>query len=200
MSITNFPPDMNITLFGSPFDPPHNGHVQLTEYVLGRGLAEQIWLVPTRQHPFDKSMSPIVDRLAMTELAFPIATDDRYQLEKSELLSSRPSYSLLTLRDMKARHPDHIFSWLIGSDNVTTFSQWWRYDELLAEFSVLVYPRVGSESVALLPGMVCLQDAPLMIVSSTQVRDLVSEAKDFSNLVSPQVSTYIKDHHLYQKV
>lgn len=193
---------MKIALFGGSFDPPHRGHLQVGITLLEQKVAEQVWYVPVKQHPFGKQLSADQDRAAMVEamITSPWAersgVGDRLIASDHELRKTQPSYSLLTLTELSAAHPDDAFCWVIGSDNIAAFSQWYRYQELLDRFTVYVYPRSQYPMAGLLPGMEPLE-AEEVTVSSTQIRQLVADRQPITDLVEPAVEQYIKDHHLY---
>lgn len=193
---------MKIALFGGSFDPPHRGHLQVGLTLLEQGVAEQVWYVPVKQHPFGKQLSEDQDRSAMVKamITSPLAersgVGDRLLVSDHELHKAQPSYSLLTLTELSAVHPEHTFCWVIGSDNIAAFSQWYSFQELLDRFTVYVYPRSQYPMVGLLPGMVPLE-AEEVTVSSTQIRKLVADHQPITDLVEPAVEQYIKDHRLY---
>ena len=93
---------MNIVLFGGAFDPPHLGHQHITQSLLDQKIADEVWYVPTKEHPFSKPMTPAKHRLAMLEL---IVTDPRIKIEEYELDKEGISYSRDTLDFLSQSHP-----------------------------------------------------------------------------------------------
>jgi nicotinate (nicotinamide) nucleotide adenylyltransferase len=65
---------MNITLFGGSFNPPHIGHALIIEEFLSSGLTDELWLLPTYNHAFNKSLAPSNHRLKMCELLIDFLT------------------------------------------------------------------------------------------------------------------------------
>lgn len=193
---------MQIALFGGSFDPPHRGHLQVGLALLEQKIADEVWYVPVKKHPFGKVLSPDSDRVAMLEtmIASPRAQENtrpgQLKISHHELDKTQPSYSLLTLTELAQQHPEHTFFWVIGSDNLRSFSQWYQYQELLDQFVVYVYPRAEFPMEPLLPGMKPLK-AEKVTVSSTQIRDLLKTNNSVGELVEPPVEQYIRDHHLY---
>ncbi len=178
-------------LFGGAFDPPHNGHLAIAHAITEQKIADQIWFVPCAQHPFGKNMSTASDRLAMLRIA------DSLQISEYELDKKSMSYTIDTLEHFAATLPEHNFSWLIGSDQLPSFTKWHRWENLLTNFTVYVYPREGFPFVSLQNGMVALRNLPLVTISSTKVRELVKAKQPISNLVSLAVSKYIQQKALY---
>jgi nicotinate-nucleotide adenylyltransferase len=76
-----------------------------------------------------------------------------------------------TLRTLQNKYPNDNFVLIIGGDNLEVFEQWKDYRFLLANYDILVYPRSGSANRV--PDewtRISMLDAPLMDVSSTQIR------------------------------
>lgn len=190
---------MQIVLFGGAFDPPHLGHQQITQTLLDQHFADQVWYVPTKEHPFAKSMTAAKHRLAMLKM---IINDDRIKLEEYELHKEGVSYSRDTLDELAQQYPDDTFSWVIGSDNLQDFHKWEDsqgrdYLDLLKHYRFYVYPRQGFPMQPLYDNMYPLANMPEVVVSSTEIKKRIGKEKDFSDLVDPQVEQYISDHALY---
>lgn len=184
---------MHIALFGGSFDPPHLGHQQIAHFLIEQEIVDELWFVPCFQHPFAKNMSPAADRLAMLKLiSIPHTSICTFELHQPQ-----PSYSYDTLRHYRQTQPKDHFSWVIGSDQLTDFPRWHHYTQLLQDFSVYVYPRSGSTMYQLLSGMIPLTKAPMIDLSSTQIRTHCRQQQPIDHLVSPPVAAYIQSHQLY---
>lgn len=195
---------MKIILFGGAFDPPHLGHQRIAKKLLEKGIADEVWYVPAKEHPFSKKMSSTEDRLKMLELS--INGDSRIKIEKFELEKEGTSYSFETLDFLSQKYSDDDFSWLIGSDNLAKFHLWddsqgRGYKELLAEYRFYVYPRVGSKMEPLYEGMIDLSEVEgiePMGESSTEVREKTISGESVENLVKKEVAEYIQEKELYR--
>lgn len=193
---------MHIALFGGSFDPPHKGHLLVGLTLLEQHIVDEVWYVPVKKHPFGKNLSPDEDRVALLKamIASPLVQErgfrDRLKVSTHELDKNDLSYSLRTLTELSQLHPEHQFCWVIGSDNVRSFTQWYQYQELLNQFVVWVYPRAEFPMTPLLPGMRSLQ-AEQVTVSSTQIRECLAQNLPITELVEPAVEQYINTHHLY---
>ncbi len=184
---------MHIMLFGGAFDPPHNGHIQITQAILDQGIAEHVWLIPCAQHPFGKKMSAAADRLAMLHEVGSL-TINTYETDRTDT-----SYTIETIEHFAKNQPNDTFSWLIGSDQLPAFTRWHRWQDLVTKFRVYVYPRQNFPFEQMQAGMIALKKLPLITVSSTMIRTLVSEGKPISHLVPSTVDQYIQTHNLYVK-
>ena len=204
---------MKIVLLGGAFDPPHRGHRIIAKSVIGAGLAEEVWFVPVRHHHFIKQMTEAQHRAAMLELicqedqqtqgwlgAKKDSSSNPLRVEYYEL--NRPAeeinYSFETLEALSQQHPEHAFAWLIGSDNVESFSRWKDYQKMLKQYPVYVYPRQGWPMTSLLTGMIALTQVEPVTISSTEIRDKVAQGLPITDLVDPAIERYIYDHELYR--
>ena len=184
---------MNVILFGGSFDPPHLGHQTVAHTVLLTGIADAVWLVPCGQHPFRKAMSKASDRLAMLELV----AGEGMTVCSEEVDRPEVSYSYETLRRLSARHPEHRFGWVMGSEQLPSFHTWHRYEDLLREFPVYVYPRRDAPFEPLYPGMTALSQMAEVDISSTAIRLAVAEGRPIGGMVLPPVERYIRERQLY---
>lgn len=185
-------------IFGGSFDPVHNGHLALAAEVLEQGLANEVWFMVTPQNPHkqDSGLSDERDRLVMVQLA--IEGIEGMKASDFEFQLPRPSYTLNTLRALEKAYPDREFSLLIGADNWEKFDRWYKGDEILAHYGVIIYPR-GGETVPQLPSAAVWLPATLHDVSSTMVRGAVASGKSIEDYVPQAVATYIYNRKMYLK-
>ena len=184
-------------VFGGSFDPIHNGHIALATEVCRQGLAVEVWLLvsPLNPHKEGNRLTPEDVRLQMAMLA--LAGNPSFKACDFEFSMPRPSYTVNTLAALSQAYPDREFILLIGADNWEKFHKWYRWEEILSQYRIIVYPR-GNEQEPLLPAGVTWLPAPLYNVSSTMVREAVARGEDISSLVPAEVSEFIKDCNLYR--
>lgn len=188
---------MNIGLFGGTFDPIHKGHTALAEYIRKELKLDEVWFLVTPQNPWkkDKSLSPDSMRLEMARIAlrpFPClkASDYEFHLEK-------PSYTYQTLRSLRSDYPQHCFTLIIGADNWAGFDKWSHPEEILTHHPIAVFPREGYPLPASSSPDVHLINAPLINVSSTEIRNRTNHNQDISDLIDKDVEQYIINNGLY---
>ncbi len=185
-----------VAIFGGSFDPIHNGHLALAAEVLGRGLASEVWFMVTPQNPHKQGsrLSDEQQRLQMVQMA--IEGMPGIKASDFEFSLPRPSYTLNTLTALDEAYPDKEFSLLIGADNWEKFDKWYKGDEILSRYGVIVYPR-GNDSEPELPAGVCWLPARLHDVSSTMVRAAVAAGEDITSMVPAAVARYINENKMY---
>lgn len=187
-----------VAVFGGSFDPIHNGHLALAGEVISRGLADEVWLMVTPQNPHkqDKILSDERLRFQMAQLA--VEGMDGVKACDFEFSLPRPSYTLTTLTALDEAFPDKEFCLLIGADNWEKFDRWYKGDEILSRYGIIVYPR-GSEGEPPLPSGVRWLPAKLYDISSTMVRAAVATGNDITGLVPATVVRFINDNKMYKK-
>lgn len=190
---------MNIELMGASFDPSHNGHREIVSGLFAKNVGDEIWLIPAKKHAFSKSLTEGDYRLAMLQLFLQDFQEKPVRIETYELEKETTSYSYETLRHFAESQPLNTFAWVIGSDNLSDFSKWHKYRELLQQFTVYVYPRPNYPMRPLLEGMIPLNGVNEVAASSTEIRAKVSAGQEINNLVNPAIAEYIKEHVLYRR-
>lgn len=189
-----------IGLFFGSFNPIHNGHLMLANYLAEYGGLDEIWFVVSPQNPFKDKKSLLADRhrLYMVEMA--IKDDERFQVCDIEFYMPQPSYTIDTLTRLQERHPNTDFYLICGMDNIESFKKWKNYEAILQYHHLMVYPRKGYSSNELVEHpSVTVVEAPEIEVSSTFIRNAIGEGKDVRYFVPKEVYKYIVDMHFYEK-
>lgn len=189
---------MKIAIYSGSFNPIHNGHIGLAEFLLESTDIERMWLVPSPQNPLKKQSDLLPDdlRLKMAKLA----VEDHPNMEVSdvEFHLPKPNYTINTLDNLHKKYPNDEFSLVIGADNMAVFDQWKDYQKILDNYSVMVYPRAGySFADCRFPEMK-LVDAPFFPFSSTAIRLKLSYGLCVMNDVPEKVAEFIAERKLYR--
>lgn len=187
---------MEIGLFGGSFNPIHNGHIQLAESIRQLLGLDEVWFVVSPQNPLKPAGSLLADDARLEMVAMALNSHPGLVATDIEMTMPKPSYTCDTLRLLSQQYPDHRFTLLIGGDNWSCFDKWREYEWIMRNFRIAVYPRRG-EVLTGVPDGVVVVDTPLLDVSSTMVRDMVSNRQDISSMVPPCVSEYIYSHGYY---
>lgn len=191
---------MNIGLFGGSFNPIHNGHVRLAKSLLQEAALDEVWFLVSPQNPFKQDQQLLDDdkrlqlvRLALKEEPQLIASDFEFHLPK-------PSYTWNTLQALEQEYPERKFTLLIGGDNWEAFDKWYRYEDILKRYPIIVYPREGSKvsGVKFQVSDIQIVETPLINISSTQIRKRLQEGKSVRGLVNTEVAMVIEQEHLYR--
>ncbi len=188
-----------IGLFFGSFNPIHNGHLMLANYIAEYGDMDEVWFVVSPQNPFKDKRSLLDDRhrLRMVELA--IEGDERFQVCDIEFYMPKPSYTIDTLAKLHERYPSYDFHLICGMDNIERFTSWKNHEAILEYYHLLVYPRKGYSTNELInhPSVKVI-DAPEIEVSSTFIRKAISEGHDVRYFVPEKVYKYIDEMRFYK--
>ena len=184
-------------IFGGSFDPIHVGHLALAHEVCARGLADEVWFMVSPQNPHKqgRAMTDEDIRLKMVQLA--IGDNPMFKACDFEFALPRPSYTIKTLEALESQYPQREFRLLIGADNWEKFDRWYKGDEILERYGVIIYPR-GGEEASSLPDNAVWMPAVLHDVSSTYVREAVAAGKKITGLVPAEVERFINENGLYR--
>ncbi len=185
--------------FGS-FNPVHNAHIAIAEYVIERVLADMVVLVVSPQNPFKdaEGLAPEFCRFEMAETAAAASKfPDRIQASAVEMTLPKPSYTINTLRFLAEEFPETRFSILIGGDNAENLPKWREADAILAGYDIYVYPRPGEKTETAGGRMTVLEDAPLFDTSSTEIRAAVARGENIDGMVPEGVADYINENKLW---
>lgn len=196
-------------IFGGTFAPIHRGHVEAANAFYDAFKLDELLVIPTYLPPH-KEAAPGDDpaeRLAMTKLAFR-DNPRRITVSDYEIQKGGTSYTYQTLTHFTA--PDTRLTFLCGTDMFLTFDSW-KHPEIVFSLARIVHIRredTDSETEARIAAMtahyrkvyggeVIQLDAPVVEISSTEIRTLCREGRDVSHLVPPSVCDYIAAHRLY---
>ena len=193
---------MKIGIFGGSFDPIHTGHAIIAHHIISNGVVDRLWMMVSPLNPLKidkKRQVADTDRLRMVEMV----THHMEHVETSafEFTMPKPSYTIDTLNALQAKFPDDEFYLVIGGDNWEVFDKWRNCEEILAKYHLLIYPRLGYEVIIPeeLKDRVTLVDAPIIELSSTQIRERLAEGQSVRYYVPDEVLNYIESKHLYQR-
>ena len=194
---------MKIGIYSGSFNPVHEGHIALCDYLVQEGVVDEVWLIRSPLNPLKvnaaDTLAPDEDRQKMLELA--IAGHRGLKVCCIEDTLPKPNYTVNTLQALQKLFPGEEFHLIVGMDNWLIFDRWKAYDTILTDFHLVVYPRPGYEMAEVealqdFVGRVRFVDAPLYDISSTEIREAIAQGKK-PQLVDEKVLTYIKAHTLY---
>jgi nicotinate-nucleotide adenylyltransferase len=185
------PRKRSVAILGGSFNPPHVAHMMAAYWTLATQGVSEVWLLPSYRHPFRKALAPFADRVRMCELAASAVRGVAVCTAEAELRGDpHVGKTARTLEHLRAKHPTHAFSLVVGADIVGETGKWWRWERVKELARVIV---VGREGYPPVPG------APsLPAISSTEIRARLARGEDVSGLVPRKVREYAEKRGLYR--
>ena len=213
-----------IGLYGGTFDPVHFGHLRAAAEVRRRARLDRILFIPSYLPPHKAAggSAPPADRLRMVELA--CRRRPGFEASPIEVEAREKSFSILTLRKVRALAPGARLFFIVGVDAFLDIGTWHQHDKVLEECFFIVTARPGfalDRARGVLGGRLEGRTGPLaeagdlsdarpprfriilapiraIDISSTQVRDLARRGRSLAGLVPRAVSDYIRERRLYR--
>ena len=191
---------MRIGVMGGTFDPIHIGHLVAASEAAHRFQLDRVVFVPTGQpwQKSDRDVSAPEDRYLMTVIA--TAADDRFSVSRVDVDRDGPTYTVDTLRDIRAEMgEEHDYHFITGADALGEILSWREPDEVLRLAHLVGVTRPGHvlADPGLAPGRVTLLEIPALAISSSDIRARVSRGEPIRYLVTPGVEAYIAKVGLY---
>lgn len=200
---------MHIAVYGGSFNPLHIGHLAIMKHLVEMAGFDAVYLVVSPKNPLKEiSCDSARDRYnAAVEAVSRHLVDKadqevwndrtvaaratRVRVDDIELNMPPPHYSIRTLNALKEREPENRFTLVMGADNLAIIRNWKEYRTILKDFGVAVYPREGHDLAEIKQDLlkedpaykIRLLDAPLVTVSSTEIREALSNGEDISHLL-----------------
>ena len=165
---------MKTGIFGGSFNPIHNGHIALAKAALEQCGLDEVWLMVSPQNPLKQETDLLADNLRYEMVQQALQGVDGIVASDYEFHLPKPSYTWNTLQHLSKDYPNRQFTLIIGGDNWAHFERWRRWKDILRHYNVAVYPRdqyIGTF------------DAPLLDVSSTEIRQRIASGEGIQGMV-----------------
>lgn len=192
---------MNIGLYFGSFNPIHIGHLVIANQMVENSDLDQIWFIVTPHNPFKKK-NTLLDNFQRLEMVY-LATKDYTKLKPSDIEFNlpQPNYTINTLTYLKEKYPNHMFSLIMGEDNLKGFHKWKNYELILEHHNIYVYPRISEGVVETRfdgHGKIHKVEAPIMEISSTLIRKAIKDGKNIKPLLPENVWEYLDEMNFYR--
>jgi nicotinate-nucleotide adenylyltransferase len=198
--MTDPPRRTRLGVMGGTFDPVHHGHLVAASEAAARFDLDEVVFVPTGQPTFklDQDVTASEHRYLMTVIA--TASNPQFTVSRVDVDREGVTYTVDTLRDLKAARPDAELFFITGADAIAQILTWKDADELFSMAQFVAVTRPGHAlSVDGLPGdRVRVLEIPALAISSTDVRARERAGQPVWYLVPDGVVQYIAKHRLYR--
>ncbi len=186
-----------IGVMGGTFDPIHNGHLVAASEVANAFELDEVIFVPTGVPWHKKTVSSAEHRYLMTVIA--TAANPNFTVSRVDLDRPGTTYTIDTLTEISASHPDSDLFFISGSDAIAQILAWKQIDKVwsLAHFVAVTRPGHTLELPDAPGARMSVLEVPAMAISSTAVRERSNTGKPIWYLVPDGVVQYIGKHGLY---
>jgi len=191
---------VRLGVMGGTFDPIHHGHLVAASEVAAAFELDEVVFVPTGQ-PWQKNeVTEPEDRYLMSVIA--TASNPRFKVSRVDIDRHGPTFTIDTLRDLKAMYPDAELFFITGADAIAQILSWRDVEEIwqLAHFVAVSRPGHQLDLPPHPEGSISTLEIPALSISSTDIRARVAHAKPVWYLVPDGVVQYIGKHRLYRGV
>lgn len=191
---------MKTGLFFGSFNPVHNGHMVIANYMAEFTDLNEVWLVVSPHNPLKPLGSLLQDYHRLTLVKEAIGDYRKIKASNIEFSLPKPSYTIHTLVHLKEKFPQHQFVLIMGSDSLATLHKWKNYEMILADYEIYIYSRPGIDGGLFKDHpKVKFIDAPLMEISASFIRKAIKEKKDVRFMLPAAVFNYIDEMAFYKK-
>lgn len=201
---------MRLGVFGGTFDPVHLGHLILAEQCREQARLERVLFIPAARppHKLERELTRFEQRVEMLELA--ISGQPAFQVELLEKERPGPSYTYVTLEELRQREPSAELCLIVGADSLVDLPRWVMPRRILELATLIVVPRAGwdiadfeelrraADLPADFPLRLQMIQAPLIDIASRDLRHRLAQGKSVRYLTPRAVEAYIADKGLYR--
>jgi len=215
---------MKIGIFGGTFNPFHNGHIEIVQYVKDRYDLKKIFFIPsaTPPHKSNINLAPAKDRFEMVKQS--LQGFENFFVSDKELIRKGPSFTIDTINEFKKEYgPNTFFYLLMGSDVFLDITTWKHKDQIFEAIQIIIMLRghwknynaiVSFIDVNISKGYIFNEQeqmfshekkqnilicrVPIINISSTMIRDRIKNNQSIKNLVPADIEEIIRTKELYK--
>lgn len=209
-----------IGLLGGTFNPVHRGHIDLGLRVQRDFSLDQVLFV-LAAHPPHKGRQRLPDaalRLRMLDAALAPHAPQLAACDL-EMLRNKPSWTIDTVRQLRAERPEDSFFFIVGSEGFLKIRTWKEFRQILnavffvivlrtsahrravvkilAEEGIPVHDR-WTNGISLPAAFLHVYASPWLELSSTTVRRNARAGKDVSAMIPAEVQPIMAERRLYE--
>lgn len=203
---------MKIGIFGGTFNPPHKGHTRMIDKMTEELGLDKVLIIPNKipTHKRCDDLAENEDRFEMCKMAF---QNPKYEISRIEMDRESDSYTVFTVEELKKQYPNDDLYLIMGSDMFLIFHKWYKHKEILEKCTICVASRNTDESIYALRAYAFeklgiyikelegknIHISPLdaYIVSSSEIRDLISSKQSLDGKIEPKIIEYMENRKLY---
>ena len=197
---------VRLGVMGGSFNPIHNAHLALAYAAMESFALDRVLFIPAGNPPHKREgLADKEERLHMVRLA--VAAEPRFEVSDIEVRRCGTTYTVDTLRALRARYPAAVLWYLLGADTLLELHTWREPEQVLALCGLIVCARPGWQEEAV---QACAQNLrakgadvrflpiPGMPVSATEIRAHIAQGTIPEAWLPPRVAAYLRENPLYR--
>ncbi|HQI04250.1 MAG TPA: nicotinate-nicotinamide nucleotide adenylyltransferase [bacterium] len=177
----------DIAVFGGKFDPPHLAHRMTIDLALEKYKMDEVWLIPSFNHPFGFKTTSFEHRLEMCRILAKQWPEERIKVLETER-EINSGFTIDLIRHFIDVYPGFRFHLFIGADN-------WKNKEKWKEFSDL--ERICKSIKVIGRGELEFDGSALPDISSTMVKEMIRQNEPVHPFLPEGIEYYIRKNSLY---
>ncbi len=190
-----------IAVFGGSFNPPTVAHINLAKQVLEEmNKIEKVIFVPVSTKYNKKGLAS--DEVRLNMLKSICNSQENLEVSDLELKSEKQLYTIETLRIIEKQNPGKEIYFIIGTDNLKELETWYKPDELLKNFKIIVLDRGEDNTDGIIEkseflkkyksSFIKLKNIKKMNISSSYIREQLKLGKTVQNWVPEEISAEVE--------
>jgi nicotinate-nucleotide adenylyltransferase len=189
---------MRIGIFGGTFDPPHVGHLIVASDAYEALELDRLIIVPSADPPHKQGEVAATAQQRVEMMRAAVRDDARFEVDDLELRREGASYTVDTLREIRARHPGAELFFLVGVDQMRELHSWREPREVARLACLAVITREGDVPDPDTPFRHRVVPVTRIDLSATDVRRRLRDGVSVRYLVPEGVREIIEENGLYR--
>lgn len=195
-----------IAVCGGSFNPPTKAHIKMIKTVENLNYISKVIVLPVGDFYKKDELVSVKDRIDMLNTVF--KNMDNFIISDLEANSNKQLRTLESLRLINKEYPQSDIAFVMGADNLLDIKNWYKYEEILSEFSFIVFDRDDLNVMDIIKGDSILSKyrhkffiESLKVdegISSSKVRELIKMNKSYANYLECNIYKYIEENKLYR--
>ena len=197
-----------VGILGGTFNPIHTGHLILAEQARSRFGLDEVLIIPSGISYFKKGMDIPDGRLRYEMCELAVQDNPYFRVSDIEIRREGNTYTAETLKELKNEEPDTDFFFMIGADILHEIGYWKDPEDIFKNCSLLVSVRNNESEDDLKRDAQALKEkygAEVFMlhttnidISSTMIRQLISEKKSVRYYLPEALREYILKNKIYE--
>ncbi len=195
---------MKLCIFSGTFNPIHNGHIYMAEYVLKNFDIKKVLFIPAYIPPQKENNPELAHhRLKMAELA--IQNHENFEVADIEFQMGGTSYTYLTIQELYNRYKiEGKINFIIGTDAFENLDSWYESEKLRKIVDFIVFVRKNDfdeekyKNMRLKGYNFKFAKMEFNDISSTEIRKRINRGESVKGLLPEQTEGYIRENGLYK--